>query len=325
MQGPVLSGAVRQVASIVVALFGVAQLAAAQEFPSKPVRIIIPYAAGGSSDIQTRMIAQRASERLKQPVVVENRPGGNATIGVNAVARSPNDGYTLGFINLPAASHVFNKELPYNPDKDFDPIVGIYRAVYAVAVSTALPVRTLREFVDYARANPGKINFAAHVITARLTMESLMSTAGLKMVPVQYKGTAPALQAVLVNEIQAMFDLPGVFGPLVRDGKARVVAITGDQRIAQLPDVPSMAELGFPQVRSALTVGFWGPAGIPPANLAKLSAALAEAIRSPEVAARMAADGVTPNPSSPEELRVRYRAEVDFWTEAARIANFKPE
>jgi tripartite-type tricarboxylate transporter receptor subunit TctC len=246
-------------------------------------------------------------------------------IGVNAVAKSPADGYTIGFINLPAASGVFNRELPYNPDKDFDPIVGIYRAVYALAVSTSLPAKTAKELVDYAKANPGKLNFAAHVITARLTTETLTNAGGVKMVPIQYKGTAPALQALLTNEIQVMVDLPGVFGPLVKDGKARMIAVTGDQRIGQLPDVPSMAEAGFPQVRSALTVGFWGPAGIPADARAKLTAAFAEAIRSPEVTARMNQDGVTPNPSAPEELRARYRAEVDFWAEAAKLANFKPE
>ena len=311
--------------AVAAALALAAGAAAAQEFPSKPIRIIVPYAAGGSSDIQTRLVAQRMGERIKQPLVVENRPGGNAVIGVNAVARSPADGYTIGFMNLPAASHVFNKDLPYNSDKDFQPLAGLYRAVYALAVSTNLPVKTLKEFVDYAKANPGKLNFAQQAITARLTMEMLMHTAGIKLVPIQYKGTAPSLQAMLVNEIQAMIDLGGVFGTLSQQGKARVLAITGDQRLPQLPDVPHMAELGYPQMRTALTVGFWGPAGMPTAVVSQLNAALVEAIRSPDVAARMNQDGVTPFPSSPDELRARYRAEVDFWTEASKVANYKPE
>jgi tripartite-type tricarboxylate transporter receptor subunit TctC len=297
----------------------------AQSFPTKPVRIIIPYPAGGSTDIQGRMIATATGERLKQPFLVENRPGGNATIGVAAVAKSAPDGYTISVMNLPAASLVFNKTLPYDTDKDFEPITGIYRTAYVIAIGTSLPAKTLKEFIDVAKANPGKYNYASHVATAQLTMEMLKSVSGMNIVPINYKGSAAALQALRVDEIQAMADLGGVFTPLVKDGKARVLAVTGDQRMAQLPDVPTMAELGYPAVRSALTVGMWGPAGIPAPIVKTLNAALVEAIKTPEISARIIADGPAPNPSTPEQLRERYKVEVGFWTDAAKVANFKPE
>jgi tripartite-type tricarboxylate transporter receptor subunit TctC len=297
----------------------------AQNYPTKPIRIIVPYAAGGSTDIQARMIGSAAGERMKATFLVENRPGGGATIGVNAVARSAPDGYTISVMNLPAASLAFNKTLPYDTDKDFDPITPIYRSAYAITINTLGPAKTLKEFIDLAKANPGKFNYSSHVVTAQLTMEMLKNVSGMNVVPILYKGSIPALQALRVDEIQIMAELGGAFAPLVRDGKARILAVTGDQRMAQLPDVPTMSELGFPAVRSAVTVGLWGPAGIPAPIIKSLNTVLVEAIKTPEVTARVVADGTTPIPGTPEQLRERYKIELGFWTEAAKVANYKPE
>ena len=323
MQRSTVSARLKFLALFVACAF--AAPAPAQNYPSKPIHVIVPYAAGGSTDIQARMIGNAAGERMKQTFLVENRPGGGATIGVNAVARSAPDGYTISVMNLPAASLAFNKTLPYDTDKDFEPITAIYRSAYAITINTIGPARTLKEFIDLAKANPGKFNYSSHVVTAQLTMEILKNVSGMNVVPILYKGSIPALQALRVDEIQIMAELGGAFAPLVKDGKARIVAVTGDQRMAQLPDVPTMSELGYPAVRSAVTVGLWAPAGVPAPIMKSLNTVLVEAIKAPEVTARIIADGTTPIPGTPEQLRERYRIELGFWTEAAKVANYKPE
>ena len=323
MQSSTISKQLRVLAMCVAGVSAAPALA--QNYPTKPIHVIVPYAAGGSTDIQARMIGNAAGERMKQTFLVENRPGGGATIGVHAVARSAPDGYTISVMNLPAASLAFNKTLPYDTDKDFEPITAIYRSAYAITINTLGPAKTLKEFIDLAKANPGKFNYSSHVVTAQLTMEMLKNVSGTNVVPILYKGSIPALQALRIDEIQIMAELGGAFAPLVKDGKARIVAVTGDQRMAQIPDVPTMSELGFPAVRSAVTVGLWAPAGVPAPIMKSLNSVLVDAIKAPEVTARIIADGTTPIPGTPEQLRERYRIELGFWTEAAKVANYKPE
>ena len=297
----------------------------AQEFPVKPVKIIVPYAAGGSTDIMARLVGAKLTDRLGQNAVVENRPGGNATIGTMALARSPADGYTLAVMNMPAVSNVFVKDPQYDPEKDFDPVVGLYRTVYALAIHSSIPARSLKEFIDYAKANKGKLNYSAHVVTAALPMEMLKNAAGIELTAIQYKGTAPGLQALMVNEVQIMFDLTGPFNPVVKEGKIRILAIAGDQRLPGLPDIPTTAELGFPKVRAGGTVALWGPAGMPAPVVNKLNAATNDVLKLPDVLARIAGDGSVPAGSTVDDLRQRYKSEYAFWREAAAVAKYKPD
>ena len=299
--------------------------ALAQEFPGKPIKIIVPYAAGGSTDIMARLVGAKLTDRLGQNAVVENRPGANATIGTTALARSPADGYTLAVMNMPAVSNVFVKDPQYDPERDFDPVVGLYRTVYALAIHSSIPAKTLKEFIDYAKANKGKLNYSAHVVTAALPMEMLKNAAGIELTAIQYKGTAPGLQALMVNEVQAMFDLTGPFAPVVKDGKARILAIAGDQRLPGLPDTPTTTELGFPKVRAGGTVGLWGPAGMPAPVVNKLNAVTNDVLKLPDVLARIAGDGSVPAGSTVDDLRQRYKSEYAFWREAAAVAKYKPD
>jgi tripartite-type tricarboxylate transporter receptor subunit TctC len=297
----------------------------AQEFPTKPIKIIVPYAAGGSTDIMARLVGAKLTDRLGQNAVVENRPGANATIGTTALARSPADGYTLAVMNMPAVSNVFVKDPQYDPEKDFDPVVGLYRTVYALAIHSSIPAKSLKEFIDYAKANKGKLNYSAHVVTAALPMEMLKNAAGIELTAIQYKGTAPGLQALMVNEVQAMFDLTGPFAPVVKDGKIRILAIAGDQRLPGLPDIPTTAELGFPKVRAGGTVALWGPAGMPAPVVNKLNAVTNDVLKLPDVLARIAGDGSVPAGSTVDDLRQRYKSEYAFWREAAAVAKYKPD
>ena len=297
----------------------------AQEFPNKPLRMVVNYAPGGSTDIMARMIAGRMGDKLGQTVLVENKPGGNATIGTLFVARAPADGYTLLIQSLPAVSKVFNKNLAYDTDKDFEPVTGVYRGIYVLAVNNSLPAKTVKEFIDYSKANPGKLNYGSFGVTTQLTMEMVKSGQNMSIVGVPYKGSAPVLQALVANEVQATIDLPGVLTPMVKDGRVRILAAAGDARLPQMPDVPTFAELGYPKVKASVSVGIWVPTGTPAPIVARLIAAGMDAVKSPEVTARLNADGILPFPSSPADLRRVYRQEFDFWAEAARLANFTPE
>lgn len=299
--------------------------AAGQSFPTKPVRVIVPYAPGGSLDIVTRMLATRMTDRLGQPVIVENRAGASGTIGTLAMVRSPADGYTLAVANLPAVSSVFVKNPPHDTDKDFSPVAGMYQTIYVLAVNGKLPARNFKEFLEYAKANPGKMNYAASFVTAQLPMIMLMNNAGVDLVGIQYKGSAPGMQALMTNEVQAAFDLPGTLQPLIKNGDARIIAVTSERRLPQLPDVPTTAELGFPRVRAGGTVGIWAPAGTPSNITTQLGAAVIESLKSPDIVARIAADASLQASLPPDELMARYRSERASWAEAAKAANFTPE
>jgi len=304
---------------------GASATAWAQNYPARPVRVLVPYAAGGSTDIQARIIAGKMGDSLKQSFIVENRPGAGATIGAAAVAHAAPDGYTIGVLTLPAASLVFNKTLPYDTDKDFTPITAVYRSEYTLAATTEVPAKNMQEFIAYAKANPGKLNYAVPAVTAQLTIEMLSKVTGIKMVPINYKGSAPSLAALRANEVQLSADLGGAFLPLVKEGKLRILAVTGTQRIQQLPDTPTLAELGIQNMRAANSLGMWGPAGLTPAMVTTLNGAAVEAIKSQELSSQVLAFGATPTPGTPEQLRERYKVEIEFWREAAKAANYQPD
>lgn len=296
----------------------------AQDYPTRAVTIIVPYAAGGSTDLVTRLIASKLEQKLGQAVVVENRPGGAGTIGVMAVKAADADGYTLLATNMPAVSEVFVQAPEHDPERDFVPVAGLYQTIYALAVNTTVPATTLGELVDHAKSGGQSLNYAAGFVTAQLPMVMLMKEAGFDMEAIPYRGSAPSIQALLANEVQALFDVAGTVAPLEKEGTARVLAVSSAERLPLMPDVPTTAELGFPAVVAGGTVGIWAPAGTPPAIVAKLNEAVGSALAEADVRERIAADGSLEVFAAPEDLLERYHAEKANWAELAEVAGYTP-
>ncbi|MCC7182956.1 MAG: tripartite tricarboxylate transporter substrate binding protein [Rhodocyclaceae bacterium] len=236
----------------------------AQQYPSKPIRVLLPYPPGGSTDTFTRIITQRLSESLGQPVVVDNRPGGNTIIGTDLAAKAPADGHT--FI-LVASTYAINPslfKLPYDPNKDLIPIIQAGFSTLVLVVHPSLPPKTLKEFLAYAKANPGKLNYGtvgSGSIT-HLASELFADVAGISTVNVPYKGTAPMLTDLLGGQLQFALDTPVTSIPHVKSGKLRPIAVSSAKRLGALPEVPTMAEAGLPFEINAW-LGFLAPAGTP--------------------------------------------------------------
>src|SRR5215813_14885344 len=261
-------------------------LAQAQDYPARPIRIIVPYPPGGSADLVPRAVAERLQVMWGQPVLVENRPGAGGNIGAEAVYRADPDGYTL--MGTPPGPLVVNqnlyRKLAFAPAK-FVPVSIIAEIPNVLLVNPKLPVYRVKEIIDYARANPDKLNYGSQgsVTTSHLTAEMFKSAAGLRITHVPYKGSAPAMAALLAGEIDLMFDNLGVTLPQVKAGRLRAVAVCSEHRVASLPGVPAMSE-GLPGFVSVTWVGVVAPPGTPAPVADKVSAAIDGAIRAPDVA-----------------------------------------
>jgi len=290
--------------------------ARADDFPSRPVRIIVPFALVGLIDILARAIAPAMSAELKQPVIVENRAGGGGATGVDVVAKAEPDGYTIGLTGPGAlVAAPFMTTVPYDPVKDVVPIARVVRVNAVVLVATNSPYKTLGDLVAAARAAPGKLSFGsagAGTIT-HLAGELLNMEAGIKMVHVPYRGAAPASNDLLGGHIATMIpDLPGVMG-LIQSGKAHVLAVTSPARSPFLPDVPTTGEAGFPKVVSDAWYGLISPAGLPPAVTAKLNAAAASALKGDDIKAQITKMSATPALSTPQEFAAMIAEEQTRW------------
>ena len=279
----------------VLAVAAVGQPVVAQTFPeaNRPIRIVVPYTAGGSSDFLARIVGKKMGEILNHNVVIDNRPGGSTVVGGDYVARSKPDGYTLFLIgeltngSLPA----LNKNLPYDPANAFAPITNLMQSPLVISVPPSFPAKTLREFVDYAKANPGKINYgsAGAGNTLHLAAAQFASAVGIDMTHVPYKGASQALIDLVAGRIEVMFDLPQTPLPQIQEGKLRPLAVTSNQRLTDLlPDVPTAAEAGFPQYNFATRVGIAAPAKTPDDVMKKLHSALTQAVSDPEVSKALA-------------------------------------
>ncbi len=310
--------------SVLLALVAIAPVSA-QDYPNRPIKILIPYAPGGPSDVAARAMGQKLEERLKQPIVVDNRPGANAVIAGNALLASPADGYTILMANAASLTSTFIKAPPFNSLKDFEPVSPILGASYAVLVNGDLPVKTLPELVAYAKANPGKLNGASPYASSLLFLELFRNMAGIDFARIDYKGSTPASTALLANEVQFVIDNPVPFRQHIAAGKMRVIATTASQRSPFMPDVPSAPEAGYPGLAGFSVSGFWAPLGTPKAAIAKFNAALNEVLKLPEIVERLAAIGCVPVTGSPEDLRALATREAAFYAEAARLAKYQPE
>lgn len=305
---------------------GIAGAALAQSFPDRPVRLVVPFAPGGGMDIPARLIVEPMAKALGQPIVVENRPGANATIGAATVVTAPPDGYTVLFSILSSLTRVFNKDLSFDATTDLVPVGGAYGGSFVLFSTAAIPPATLKELVEYAKARPGKLNYASTALTAMLATEMLKSMAAIDVVAVSYKGGAPGRAALLANEVQIHVNIAPIHRADVEAGKARALAVLGPKRVATLPNVPTSAEAGYPDLVSTNTAGIWAPKGTPPAAIQKLNAALNEALKDPKFAQfAETSGGAVYDGRTPEAYARVSRDEIAFWTRAAKLANYQPQ
>jgi tripartite-type tricarboxylate transporter receptor subunit TctC len=306
-----------------VALMGSAH---AGEWPDKPVRIIYPYAAGSNGDATARVIAQRLSAAFGQPFIVENRVGANGVLGTEAVARSAPDGYTLLWAITPqiAISPVMTK-VPYDPGKDFVPISAVATNRFALIVNAKVPAKSVSEFVEYVRAQSKGFTYAeggAGSIT-HLSMVFFLNRAGLNGTNVSYKGNAPALTDVVAGHLPAMFSLFGDALPQMESGAIRMLAVSSEQRAAQVPNVPTIAESGFPGFRTTSWWGLMAAAGTPKAIVDRISTEVGKATKDPKIVEQLTKFGVDPVGNSPTEFTKMISADMQLWTEAVRKAGLQ--
>jgi len=310
----------------VVAVLAALALPLHAEYPDKPIRFIVPFAAGGGADSLARAVASGMTIALKQPVVVESKPGGDAVIGSAFVAAAPPDGYTILFGSNTGMSGApwLHKNVPYDPVKDFTPISSIGMFPYFLTVNKDLPVRDLRELVDYARKHPGQLNYASGNAMGIVATGQIIASEKIEMVHVPYKGEAPAMPDLLSDRVQMIFTT-GFIVPHVKDGRVRAIAAVLDERNDALPDVPTVGESGFGYLRMRGWAGVFGPPGLPPAIAQKLSWAVNEALKMQLVKDQLAVQGFPGKGSTPAELAEFTRLQLQSWGEAVKAARIQPD
>jgi tripartite-type tricarboxylate transporter receptor subunit TctC len=301
---------------------------AQQPYPARPIKLIVPFPAGGPPDTIARLVADRMSSRLGQTVVIDNRPGGGATVGTRAAANAEPDGYTLLFASTTSLSigPALFKNLDYDPVKSFAPVAAVSIGSMVVAVSATVPVKTLPELVAYAKGNPGKLHNGAGVASPPHIAWGLFTiTTGTDIVFVPYRAMAQAMTDLVSGQIQMMIDGIGSLLPHIRDGKARAVAVTGTARSPDLPGVPTMIESGYPDYRLTFWTGVLAPAGTPPAFVGKLNAAINEGLQTPDMRESLAKFNVEPNVTSPQEFSAFLAVEARKWADVVKATNIKVE
>jgi tripartite-type tricarboxylate transporter receptor subunit TctC len=301
--------------------------ASAQNF-THTIRLIVPFPAGGSNDVMARIIAPHLEQALGQTVIVDNRPAAGGIVGSDAVAKAPPDGHTLllvasSYTVIPA----LNPKLPYNPEKDFAPLSLINTNSMVFFDNPKVPAKTLVEFIDLAKKYPGKFNYSSPGAGSQthLTVELLSKRAGIKMQHIPYKGGAPATTAVISGEVEFTMLAPNVIFPHIEAGTIRPIASGDVTRHPRLPDVPTLAEQGFPDIRAIQWVGMFTTAGTPKPVLDRLNAELNRIVRMPDVIDKLKQQGVTPTGSTQEEFAQLISTEIKNWTEVVREANIKVE
>jgi len=296
----------------------------AQSYPSKPVRVVVPYPPGSTPDIVGRTLSSKLQESLGQPFVVENRTGAGGNIGAEAVAKSPADGYTLLIgINGPAAINKFlYKGLNYDSDRDLMPVSLLAATPQMLVTTPAVPANGFREFIDYVRGNPGKLSYGSvgSGSASHLTMELLKNDAKLFIVHIPYRGFPPAVTDMLAGNIDTMFAIIPAVLPQVRAGRMKALAVTGLRRSQLAPDVPSVGELGYPQLESLAWIGVLAPAGTPSAVIGKLSEETMKSMRTAEVRDSLGKQGFDVVANSPNEFASWIRAEQAKWSKVIKAS-----
>jgi tripartite-type tricarboxylate transporter receptor subunit TctC len=306
-------------------LFVVCGASQAQNYPTHPVRVLVPYTPGGITDVVTRIAAGELAKGLGQTFVVDNRPGANSILAVDMVSKAAPDGYTLGtVIAAHAANQTLYAKLPYDSIKSFEHVSLLAISPLIVCATNSLPATTIKDLVELAKAKPGQLTFASSGVgaAAHLTTELLMSTTGIKMVHVPYKGTAPALQDLMGGQINIMMDTPMSLLPQVRAGKIKALGMASEKRAAVAPDVPTLIESGV-QVVGGTWVAVLAPAGTPKPIVEKLSRVLADAMRRADIKERLAQLGIEAVGNTPAEFTQFLKSEVAKWAKVIKEANVR--
>ena len=305
----------------------VPRLAAAETYPTKPIRLVVPVPPAGTFDIVGRLVAQKLSERLGQQIVVENRGGAGTNIGTAVVAHATPDGYTLLLAGSPGAINAtLYNNLDFSFARDIAPVASIERAPLIMVVNPTLPAKTVSEFITYAKANPGKVNMGSGGIgsTGHVAGELFNMMAGLKLAHVPYRGEAPAMTDLLAGQVQVVFSTPGSAISYVRAGTLRALAVTGATRMDVLPDVPAIAE-SLPGYDAVSWAGIGAPAGTPAEIIDKLNRETDAALADPKLKAQLADFGAIVMTGSPADFAKFIASEIEKWGKVVRFANLKPE
>jgi tripartite-type tricarboxylate transporter receptor subunit TctC len=307
----------------------VASELAPASFPSKPLRLIVPYPPGGGSDIMGRAIAERLSQQLRQQIIVDNRGGASTAIGAELASRAPADGYTLlvGTITTLAVNPNLRARLPYDPSRSFDPVTLLASQPYYVVLNPSVPARSIQELVAYVRARPGALNFGSPGVGSgsHLTGELFNSMAQTKLVHIGYKGAGPALLDLVAGHTSLMFATLSTVHSMVNSGKVVPIAITTAKRSQAMPDMPTIAESGIPGFSMRSWNGLLGPRGIPDAVLQRLNTETVSALQSPEFIKRMVAIGFEPDPTTPAEFAQFIKDEIALHARIIKSAGLKVE
>ena len=299
----------------------------AQPYPSKPIHLIVPFPPGGPTDIVGRLVGQKLSEGIGQPVVVENRPGAGGTVGSTAAAKSAPDGYTLlyGSTSTLAIAPSLYRNIAYDPQKSFAPISLVSSGPILIAVNAQVPAKTLKEFIDLAKKQPGKMSYSSggNGTPPHLAGELFKAIAGVDLLHVPYKGGGPAINDVAGGQVQAVFEGQVALLPHLQSGRIRALAITGAKRNPALAQVPTVAEAGLPQYDANFWSGLVAPAGTPAETISKLNAVLVKALQSPEVRETLTRQGLEPAGNSPQQFAAHISAEMDKWAAVVKKSGAK--
>ena len=296
--------------------------ASAQTYPSRQIELVVPFVAGGTTDTVARLISQRLSDRWGQPVIVSNRPGGGSSIGTSQVAKAAPDGHTLMVTTIAFAINASLQKQAYDAVKDFAPVTEIASIPLMLVVHNSLPVHNVKEFIAYSKAQPAGLDYATSGpgTSTHLAAEMFKTMTGANLVHVPFKGNAEVLNALLGGHVKVHFALTASTLQHVRSGALRVLAVTTEQRLPDLPDVPTIAELGYPGYEISSWQGVFAPAGTANDVVAKINGELVRMLRTPEISRRISQEGADPVGSSPEQFTARVTSEIAKWSKVAKQA-----
>lgn len=302
--------------------------ASAQSWPNRPIRMVVPYTPGGYTDMMARLVSEKVAASLGQSIVIENKPGANAAIGTDTVAKAAPDGYTFGTV---IAAHSVNPSLkanlPYNTEKDFTYVSLMSVAPLIIVATPSLPAKNMQEFIALAKAKPGQLNFASSGIgsAAHLTMEMLKSREGINLQHVPYKGTAGALQDLVGGQINVMFDIIGPLMEQVRAGNAKALGVAAKERVPAAGDTPTLIEQGVKDFASGTWAGIIAPAGVPKEIVDRMAAEAKKALADPELKKKLEQQGIVAMGTSPEEFKAFVGEEIARWKQVITAADIKVE
>lgn len=314
-------------AALASSALGMTAIAHAQNWPTKPIRIVLQFPPGGSTDVVARILAQALTTKLGQTVIIENKPGADGAIAAEYVLRSEPDGHTYFLASNTPMMQVplLKKNPPYNPVTSFTPITLVGRYIYVLVASPTIPVKTAAELITYAKNNPGKLNYGSYSSVTQLMYSSIRDQAKVDMNMVNYKGEGPTVNDILGGHIQLTFSTPTSTLAHINDGKLRALAVVLPERVPYLPDVPTTAEAGLPPLKPATFAALYGPAKVPPEIATKMSEALKEVMNRPEIREKVEKQGLKLEGSTPEWLGNFTKEQLGIWGKAFDEAGMKPE